>query len=87
MWSPHSSYCWPSRRCTVAQTRIAGLIARVRLPAAAAGPVQELREAIAAFTAVKPSLAWAENVFQHLAAYYLGVGVRRGVDAAGGRSG
>src|ERR1700761_2020354 len=41
--------------------RIAGLIARVELPAAAAGPVQELREAVAAFTAVKPSLAWAEN--------------------------
>jgi protease-4 len=41
--------------------RITGLIARVELPAAAAGPVQELREAVAAFTAVKPSLAWAET--------------------------
>ena len=30
--------------------RIAGLIARVQLPAAAAGPVQELRTAIAAFS-------------------------------------
>jgi protease-4 len=41
--------------------RIVGLIARVEIPAAAAGPVQELREAVAAFTAVKPSLAWAET--------------------------
>ena len=41
--------------------RIVGLIARVELPAAAAGPVQELRDAVAAFTAVKPSLAWAET--------------------------
>jgi protease IV len=41
--------------------RVAGLIARVELPAAAAGPVQELREAVTAFAAVKPSLAWAET--------------------------
>jgi protease IV len=41
--------------------RVAGLIARVELPAAAAGPVQELREAVAAFSAAKPSLAWAET--------------------------
>lgn len=50
--------------------RVAGLIARVQLPAAAAGPVQELREAIAAFTAVKPSLAWAEN-YPGTMSYYL----------------
>ncbi|OBA87580.1 signal peptide peptidase SppA [Mycobacteriaceae bacterium 1482268.1] len=41
--------------------RVGGLIARVQLPAAAAGPVQELRDAIAAFSDVKPSLAWAET--------------------------
>lgn len=41
--------------------RVTGLIARVQLPAAPAGPVQELREAIAAFSDVKPSLAWAET--------------------------
>jgi protease IV len=41
--------------------RVAGLIARVQIPAAAAGPVQELREAITAFSDVKPSLAWAET--------------------------
>ena len=41
--------------------RVAGLIARVQLPAAAAGPIQELREAIAAFSDVKPSVAWAET--------------------------
>src|ERR1700736_622942 len=50
--------------------RIAGRIARVQLPAAAAGPVQELREAIAAFTAVKPSLAWAET-YPGTLSYYL----------------
>ncbi|MGA7467767.1 signal peptide peptidase SppA [Mycobacterium sp.] len=50
--------------------RIAGLIARVELPAAAAGPVQELREAVAAFTAVKPSLAWAET-YPGTLSYYL----------------
>ncbi len=50
--------------------RVAGLIARVQLPAAAAGPVQELREAIAAFTAVKPSVAWAET-YPGTLSYYL----------------
>jgi protease-4 len=50
--------------------RVAGLIARVQLPAAAAGPVQELREAFAAFTAVKPSLAWAET-YPGTLSYYL----------------
>jgi protease-4 len=50
--------------------RIAGLIAKVQLPAAAAGPVQELRSAIAAFSAVKPSLAWAET-YPGTLSYYL----------------
>jgi protease IV len=50
--------------------RVAGLIARVELPAAAAGPVQELREAVAAFSAVKPSLAWAET-YPGTLSYYL----------------
>ena len=50
--------------------RVAGLIAQVQLPAAAAGPVQELREAIAAFTAVKPSLAWSET-YPGTLSYYL----------------
>jgi protease IV len=50
--------------------RVAGLIAQVQLPAAAAGPVQELREAVAAFTAVKPSLAWAET-YPGTLSYYL----------------
>jgi protease-4 len=50
--------------------RVAGLIARVELPAAAAGPVQELRQAVAAFTAVKPSLAWAET-YPGTLSYYL----------------
>jgi protease IV len=50
--------------------RVAGLIARVELPAPAAGPVQELREAVAAFTAVKPSLAWAET-YPGTLSYYL----------------
>ncbi|WP_199253884.1 signal peptide peptidase SppA [Mycolicibacterium mengxianglii] len=50
--------------------RVAGLIARVQIPAAPAGPVQELREAIAAFTAVKPSLAWAET-YPGTLSYYL----------------
>jgi len=50
--------------------RVTGLIARVQLPAAAAGPVQELREAVAAFTAVKPSLAWAET-YPGTLSYYL----------------
>ncbi len=50
--------------------RVAGLIARVQLSAAPAGPVQELREAIAAFTARKPSVAWAET-YPGTLAYYL----------------
>ncbi|WP_396912955.1 signal peptide peptidase SppA [Mycolicibacterium sp.] len=50
--------------------RVAGLIARVQLPAAAAGPVQELRDAIAEFSAVKPTLAWAE-AFPGTLSYYL----------------
>src|ERR1700741_981789 len=50
--------------------RVAGLIARVQLPAAAAGPVQELRGGIAAFTAVKPSLAGAET-YPGTLSYYL----------------
>jgi protease-4 len=50
--------------------RIAGLIARVQLPAAAAGPVQELHNAIAAFSDAKPSLAWAET-YPGTLSYYL----------------
>jgi protease-4 len=50
--------------------RVAGLIARVQIPAASAGPIQELREAITAFTAKKPSLAWAES-YPGTLAYYL----------------
>ena len=50
--------------------RVAGLIARVQIPAAAAGPVQELRAAIGAFSDVKPSLAWAET-YPGTLSYYL----------------
>jgi protease-4 len=50
--------------------RVAGLIARVQVPAAAAGPVQELREAITAFSDVKPSVAWAET-YPGTLSYYL----------------
>lgn len=50
--------------------RVAGLIARVQLPAASPGPVQELRDAITAFTARKPSLAWAET-YPGTLSYYL----------------
>ncbi|WP_420110027.1 S49 family peptidase, partial [Mycolicibacter arupensis] len=50
--------------------RVAGLIARVQLSAAAAGPVQELRAAIAEFAAAKPSLAWAET-YPGTLSYYL----------------
>jgi protease-4 len=50
--------------------RIAGLIARVQVPAAAAGPVQELREAIVEFSDVKPSVAWAET-YPGTMSYYL----------------
>jgi protease-4 len=51
-------------------SRVAGLIARVQLPAATAGPVQELRDAISAFSDVKPSLAWAET-YPGTLSYYL----------------
>src|SRR5690348_7725108 len=50
--------------------RVAGLIARVQIPAAAAGPVQELRDAIAEFSAVKPTLAWSET-YPGTLSYYL----------------
>jgi protease-4 len=50
--------------------RVAGLIARVQIPAASPGPVQELREAISAFSDVKPSLAWAET-YPGTLSYYL----------------
>ncbi|WP_197374378.1 signal peptide peptidase SppA [Mycolicibacterium baixiangningiae] len=50
--------------------RVAGLIARVQIAAAPAAPVQELREAIAAFSAVKPSVAWAET-YPGTLSYYL----------------
>jgi protease-4 len=50
--------------------RVAGLIARVELPAAAPGPVQELRAAISAFSDVKPTLAWAET-YPGTLSYYL----------------
>jgi protease-4 len=50
--------------------RVAGLIAKVQIPAASAGPVQELREAIAAFSDAKPSLAWAET-YPGTLSYYL----------------
>jgi len=50
--------------------RVAGLVARVQIPHVPGGPVQELREAVAAFTAAKPSLAWAET-YPGTLAYYL----------------
>jgi len=50
--------------------RVAGLVARVQLAASPARAVQELREAIAAFSAVKPSLAWAET-YPGTMSYYL----------------
>ncbi len=50
--------------------RVAGLIARVQLSAAPPGDVQELREAIAAFTAAKPSVAWSET-YPGTLSYYL----------------
>ncbi|TFV58061.1 signal peptide peptidase SppA [Mycobacterium sp. PS03-16] len=50
--------------------RVAGLIARVQLTAAPTAPVQELRDAIAAFSAVKPSVAWAET-YPGTQSYYL----------------
>lgn len=50
--------------------RVAGLIARVQLPAAAPAVVQELRDAVAAFSAVKPTVAWAET-YPGTLSYYL----------------
>lgn len=50
--------------------RVAGLIARIQLTAAAPGPVQELRDAIAEFGATKPTLAWAET-YPGTLSYYL----------------
>lgn len=50
--------------------RVTGLIARVQLPAVAPAVIQELREAIVAFTAVKPTLAWAET-YPGTLSYYL----------------
>ena len=50
--------------------RVVGLIARVQLPPTAPGPVQEMRAAIAAFSDVKPSVAWAET-YPGTLAYYL----------------
>lgn len=50
--------------------RVSGMIARVQLDAAAPGPVQELREAIVAFSDVKPSVAWAET-YPGTLSYYL----------------
>ncbi|OBF09469.1 signal peptide peptidase SppA [Mycobacterium sp. 852002-10029_SCH5224772] len=50
--------------------RVAGLIARVQLTASPAAAVEELREAIVAFTAAKPSLAWAET-YPGTLSYYL----------------
>lgn len=50
--------------------RVTGLIARVQIPPAAAGAVQELRAAIEEFSAVKPSVAWAET-YPGTLAYYL----------------
>ena len=50
--------------------RVAGLIARVQLSSTPPAAVQELREAVIAFTAVKPSLAWAET-YPGTISYYL----------------
>ncbi|HEY3994820.1 MAG TPA: signal peptide peptidase SppA [Mycobacterium sp.] len=50
--------------------RIAGLIARVQLASSSPAAVQELREAIAAFSAVKPAVAWAET-YPGTLSYYL----------------
>ncbi len=50
--------------------RISGLIARVQLDASPPAAVQELREAVAAFSAVKPSVAWAET-YPGTLSYYL----------------
>jgi protease-4 len=56
-------------------SRVAGLIARVQIPFAPAGPVQELRQAIAEFSDAKPSLAWAET-YPGTLSYYLASGFR-----------
>ncbi len=50
--------------------RVAGLIARVQLGASPPAAIQELREAIVAFSAAKPSLAWAET-YPGTLSYYL----------------
>ncbi|OBH64466.1 signal peptide peptidase SppA [Mycobacterium sp. E2479] len=50
--------------------RVAGLIARVQLTPSPAAAVQELRAAVVAFTAAKPSLAWAET-YPGTLSYYL----------------
>ena len=50
--------------------RVGGLIARVQLSAAPPAAVQELRAAITAFAAAKPSLAWAET-YPGTLSYYL----------------
>lgn len=50
--------------------RVAGLIARIQLSAAAPGAVQELRDAVTAFGATKPTLAWAET-YPGTLSYYL----------------
>jgi protease IV len=55
--------------------RVAGLIARVQIPAAPAGSVQELRDAVAAFSEAKPSLAWAET-YPGTLSYYLATAFR-----------
>jgi protease IV len=56
-------------------SRVAGLIARVQIPFAPAGPVQELRQAIAEFSDAKPSLVWAET-YPGTLSYYLASGFR-----------
>lgn len=50
--------------------RVAGLIARVQLAASPPADVQELRAAVAAFSAVKPTVAWAER-YPGTLSYYL----------------
>jgi len=55
--------------------RVAGLIAKVQIPIAPVGPVQELREAVSAFSDVKPSLAWAET-YPGTLSYYLATAFR-----------
>lgn len=50
--------------------RVSGIIARVQLGASPPAAVQELREAVTTFSAVKPSLAWAET-YPGTLSYYL----------------